>query len=105
MPDHLIGIGNGVIAVSRTFAWSRGVPYAPHVLASKARAVHLPGAHAVTFTPTKAQLDPQLPNCISTWFRAQLATTAGVAGTQGNNKMSLIRAVNVFGTTKHKRIS
>ena len=51
---------------------SRGgvpVPYAPYVLAPNARTTHLLHAHAITITPMQAQLDPQLRNWFSTWFR------------------------------------
>ena len=50
-PEHLIGIGNGVMAVSQTFMrWSTCALY--DVLASNARTVHLLRAHAVIITPT-----------------------------------------------------
>ena len=54
-------------------------PYAPYVLAPNACTDHLLHAHAVTITPTQAQLEPQLPDCISTWFRARHATTKNAA--------------------------
>ena len=73
--DHLIGIGTGMMAVSRTFAWWSTCTYAPYVLAPNARAVHLLHARGVTITPSPEQPDPQLSNCISTWFRARHATT------------------------------
>ena len=59
MPDHLIGVGNGVMAVSRTFACGVPVPNASYVLATNARPVHLLHAHAVTITPMQVQLDKQ----------------------------------------------
>ena len=55
---------------------SRGgvsVSYATYeyVLAPNAPTVHHLHVYAVAITPTQAQPDPQLPNCISTWFRAR----------------------------------
>ena len=54
MPDHLIGVGNGMMAVSQTFACGVPVPNVPYVLAPNARTVHLIHAHAVAITPNYA---------------------------------------------------
>ena len=79
------------------------MPYAPYVLAPNARTVHLLRAHAVTSTPTQEQLDPQLHNCILTWFRVtKEKMQRGTVGTTGIKMVSLMRAVIVFVTTKNK---
>ena len=82
----LIFSSESVVAWWRSTESSHGgipVPYAPYVLTSNACTVHLLRAHAVTITPTQAQLDPQLSNCISTWFTGQRAKNAARNG--GNN--------------------
>ena len=56
-----------------------------YVLASNARTVHLRRARAVTITSTHAQLDPQLSNCVTAWFREHHTENKNVARSSGND--------------------
>ena len=93
MPDHLLGIGNGVMAVSRIFACrSVPVPYASYVLAPNARTVYLLHAHAVTITPT--HFTPAHFNLVQSASRKK--RPRGAAGATEINMLSLRPACHCF---------
>ena len=102
MPDHLIGIGNGVMAVSRTFTWWSTCTACVICAAPNARTVHLLYAHAVTIAPT--HFTPTHFNLVQSTARNK-KKTRGAAGATGINMVSLIPLVIVFVTTKEKAIS
>ena len=75
MPDHLIRIGNGVMAVSRTFAWWS-------TCALRAICVRIKRSYCPSFSCTHGHYDAhagaaQLHNCMSTWFRSQHGKKCG----------------------------
>ena len=77
MPDHLIRVDNGGMVVSRTFAWWSTCTICAVCISNKLSYCQSFYSHAVTITPTWAQLQPQLPNCISSWFGARHAKKCG----------------------------
>ena len=76
MPDHLIGIGNGVMAISRTFAWwSTCIVCVIWVSAKRSYWQSSSRMHTLSLSLSRRRSwIRNLPDCISAWLRARYAT-------------------------------